>query len=145
MDTINSAQPTGKKILLVEDDYFIQDIYQRAFVAAGYQITLASDGEEGKEKALAQPYDLILLDIMLPKMTGIEVLRLLRQPTASTAKTPILLITNLGQEEIIKQAFALGADGYMIKAQLKPGDVVAEVQTFFNQRTAIGGAVPQKT
>lgn len=133
MDAL-APPPVGHRVLLVEDDYFIQDIYQRAFITAGYQVTVASDGEEGMNKALVGPYDIILLDIMLPKMTGIEVLRKLRDRTASTFKTPILLITNLGQEEVIKEAFAIGADGYLIKAQVTPADVIEEVKTFLSRR-----------
>lgn len=125
-----------KRILIVEDDYFIRDIYTRMFISAGFSIDSAADGDEGWTKAQAGGHDLILLDIMLPKMTGIDVLKKIRDPASSTKTLPVLLITNLGQEEIIKEAFAIGADGYLIKSQLKPQDVVAEVRTFFAQQAA---------
>lgn len=125
-----------KKILIVEDDYFIRDIYTRVFIAAGYSIDSAEDGAEGWTKAQTGGYDLILLDIMMPKMTGIDVLRKVRGPTSPIKTLPVLLITNLGQEEIIKEAFTIGADGYLIKSQMKPQDVVEEVKTFFAQQEA---------
>jgi len=123
-----------KTLLLVEDEFHIQDIYRLAFVKTGrYTVETASDGQEALVKLRAHVYDLILLDIMLPKVTGIDVLRAMRAPTSPTRNTPIILITNLGQEDIIKEAFKIGADGYLIKAQFTPQDVVTEVDAFFEQ------------
>jgi len=139
-----------KTILIVEDDFHIQDIYRMTFLKTGkYSIETASDGQEALVKLRAHVYDLILLDVMLPKVTGIDVLRAMRSPGSPTRDTPIILITNLGQEDIIKEAFKIGADGYLIKAQFTPLDVVAEVDAFFEQleqtrqaSTAIPGAEP---
>lgn len=125
-----------KTLLIVEDDYYIRDIYQRTFVKGGYAVDLAADGQEAVTKGGEKTYDLILLDIMLPKVTGIDVLKQLRTEGKPNAKTPIYLITNLGQEDIIKQAFALGADGYLIKSQLRPNEILREVETFFQQTSA---------
>ncbi|KKS98155.1 MAG: Sensor protein [Candidatus Gottesmanbacteria bacterium GW2011_GWA2_43_14] len=123
-----------KTLLLVEDDFHIQEIYRMSFVKTGnYSVETASDGQEALVKLSSHVYDLILLDIMLPKVTGIDVLRAMRAPTSPTKNTPIILITNLGQEDIIKEAFKIGADGYLIKAQFTPMDVVREVDAFFQQ------------
>ena len=123
-----------KTILLVEDDFHIQEIYRTTFIKTGnYTVETASDGQEALVKLGSHIYDLILLDIMLPKVTGIDVLRAMRAPTSPTKDTPIILITNLGQEDIIKEAFKIGADGYLIKAQFTPLDVVREVDAFFQQ------------
>lgn len=123
-----------KTILIVEDEFHIQDIYRMAFLKTGrYTIETASDGQEALVKLRAHVYELILLDVMLPKVTGIDVLRAMRAPTSPTRDTPIILITNLGQEDIIKEAFKIGADGYLIKAQFTPQDVVNEVDAFFEQ------------
>src|SRR3989344_180002 len=123
-----------KTILLVEDDFHIQEIYRTTFIKTGnYTVETASDGQEALVKLGSHIYDLILLDIMLPKVTGIDVLRAMRAPTSPTKDTPIILITNLGQEDIIKEAFKIGADGYLIKAQFTPMDVVREVDAFFQQ------------
>lgn len=132
-----------KTILLVEDDFHIQDIYRMSFIKTGrYTIETASDGQEALVKLRAHVYDLILLDIMLPKITGIDVLRTVRAPTSNTKDTPIILITNLGQEDIIKEAFKIGADGYLIKAQFTPLDVIAEVDAFFEQMEQLKQAAP---
>lgn len=119
-----------KKILIVEDDFFIRDIYQKTFVSEGYDVDTALDGEEGLQKAKQNNYDLILLDIMLPKITGIDVLKSLRQKGEKTEETPIFMITNLGLESILDAALRLGADGYFIKAQLDPRDVVSEINNY---------------
>ena len=72
---------------------------------------------------------LILLDIRLPKLNGIDLLKMLKEDL-DTKNVPVILLTNLGQESIIQEAFRLGAEGYLIKVRMKPKDVVTEVQTF---------------
>ena len=140
-----------KTILIVDDEFHIQDIYRMAFLKTGkYAIETASDGQEALVKLRANVYDLILLDVMLPKVTGIDVLRAMRSPTSPTRDTPIILITNLGQEDIIKEAFKIGADGYLIKAQFTPQDVVTEVDAFFEQmeqlkQSAANAAQPEQS
>lgn len=132
-----------KTILIVEDEFHIQDIYRMTFLKTGrYTIETASDGQEALVKLRAHVYDLILLDVMLPKVTGIDVLRAMRAPTSPTRDTPIILITNLGQEDIIKEAFKIGADGYLIKAQFTPQDVVNEVDAFFEQLEQLKQTAP---
>ncbi len=126
-----------KKILIVEDDYYIGDIYVRSFTHAGYSVDLATDGNQAIEKTKASTYDMILLDIMLPEQNGIEVLRILRSSDSSALYTPVYLITNLGQENIIKEAFKIGADGYILKAKLTPKEVVKEVEDFLVKRTRL--------
>lgn len=123
-----------RTLLIVEDDFHIQDIYRMSFTKTGqYAVETASDGQEALVKLSKNTYDIILLDIMLPKVTGIDVLRAARSPNSSAKNTPIILITNLGQDDIIKEAFRIGADGYLIKAQFTPQDVVREVDAFFDQ------------
>ena len=124
-----------KRILIVEDDTFIRDLYTRAFSRSNYEVEAAADGEEAITKVKSGKYDMILLDIMLPKITGINVLRAIRDPGGATKDVPVFLITNLGQEDIIKEAFKIGADGYLLKAQLTPKDVVNEIELYFTQQT----------
>jgi len=131
-----------KKILIVEDDFYIRDIYSKNFSQSGYSIDVAVDGEEAIEKVKTNSYDLILLDIMLPKKTGIEVLRSYRDPRSPVKNTPVFIITNLGQEDIIKEAFKIGADGYLIKAQLTPKDIVGEINNFFAEQEKLTAANP---
>ncbi len=129
MNDINDS--SAKKILIVEDDYFISDIYKRVFTKAGYIVSTALDGEIAINIVKDKTFDIILLDIMLPKVTGINVLTEYRKPESTVLHTPVFLITNLGQEAIIKEAFKIGADGYLLKAQLAPQDIVAEIDNFF--------------
>ena len=127
----------SKKILIVEDDFYIRDLYERALKKSGYDVSLASDGQEAIEITKTNTFDLILLDILLPKVTGIDVLRVLRDPVSTAKDTPIFLITNLGQEDIIKQAFKIGADGYLLKARLSPENIADEIASFFSQNEAV--------
>lgn len=121
----------SKKILLVEDDAFVRDLYQTVLTRAGYDIEVANDGEEAVSMADYKVYDLILLDIMLPKLTGMEVLKQLRTDTSRAKDTPIYLLTNLGEENIVKEAYRLGASGYLLKAKYLPKQLVDEVDKFF--------------
>ncbi len=123
-----------KRILLVEDEFFIRDLYERYLKKNGYEIISAVDGQDGLDKALANPVDLILLDIMMPKMTGIEVLEKIKEDSSPAKDTPVYLLTNQVQESIIKEAFKLGAEGYLIKAQLLPKQIVEEIENIFKNR-----------
>lgn len=117
-----------KKILLIEDELFINDLYSRSIVLDGFEILSAIDGMEGLEKAKLHP-DLILLDIMLPKLNGLEVLARLKQDP-SLKDIPVILLTNLGQEDVVTKAFQLGAQGYLMKMRVLPTDIVKEIHKF---------------
>ncbi len=123
-----------KRILLVEDEFFIRDLYERYLKKNGYEIISAVDGQDGLDKALNNQVDLILLDIMMPKMTGIEVLEKIKAESSPAKATPVYLLTNQVQESIIKEAFKLGAEGYLIKAQLLPKQIVEEIENIFKNR-----------
>lgn len=118
-----------KKILVIDDEESVREIYRREFLNNGFSVALAADGEEGLLKAGEETPDLILLDIMLPKMSGIDVLKSLKR-NPLTKKIPTLLLTNLGEETIIKEGFELGADGYLLKVSYTPVQVVEEVKKF---------------
>lgn len=121
----------GKKILLVEDDAFVRDLYNTVLTKAGYEIEIANDGEEAVGMAGYKIYDLILLDIMLPKLTGMEVLKALRADGSRAKDTPVYLLTNLGEENIMQEAYKIGANGYLLKAKYLPKQLVDEVDKFF--------------
>ena len=123
----------AKKLLLVEDDVFVSDIYSRELKKAGYEVTVAGDGLEGIEQTKSDQFDLILLDIMMPKKTGIDVLKEIRTPTAKAKDTPVYLLTNLGQGSIIRQAIEIGAQGYLLKARVLPSQVLQAVNDFFEK------------
>lgn len=120
----------AKKVLIVDDEDSVREIYRHEFLTSGYTVVVAADGEEGLLKAGEEQPDIMLLDIMLPKMSGIEVLRALKE-NQLTKKIPVLLLTNLGEETIIKEGFELGADGYLLKVSYTPAQVVEEVKKFF--------------
>ncbi|MCL5784897.1 MAG: response regulator [Patescibacteria group bacterium] len=119
-------QSSGKKILLIEDEAFIADIYARELTKEGFNVRTEKDGPSGLKALEEDTYDLLLLDIMLPGMHGLELLRQwrLKEPNSTM---PVLLLTNLGQDEVIKEAFTLGARGYLIKASYTPKQIVGEI------------------
>ena len=121
----------ARRILLIEDDVFVSDIYSRELKKGGYDVANATNGLEGVEMAKADRYDLILLDIMMPKKTGIDVLKEIRVPSFPNKETPVYLLTNLGQGSIIKQAIEIGAQGYLLKARVLPSQVLQAVNSFF--------------
>jgi CheY-like chemotaxis protein len=131
-----------KKILIAEDDFFIRDIYSKVFSLAGYEVTLAVDGEEALQKLKEQTFDMILLDIMMPKVTGLDVLKQLRQMPAPAKDTSVFILSNLGQENVIEEAFKIGMDGYIIKSQMTPQQIVAEINTFFDNKPGAAGTTP---
>lgn len=127
--------PQAKKILLVEDEKFIADLYARQLTNSGLTVTVAYDGISGFKFITTQQFDLVLLDIMLPGMNGLELLKEWKQKNPQ-ATLPVLLLTNLGQEAVIKEGFSLGAQGYLIKASYTPAQVVAEVQNALSGKQA---------
>lgn len=114
------------KILLVEDDTFLSELYVTKFAEVGYEITVAEDGLEGLSLAEKLKPDLVLLDIVLPRLDGLTVLRSMKE-REGTKDIPVVLLTNLGQKEDVDRAIALGAADYVIKAHFTPTEVVAKV------------------
>lgn len=124
----------SKKILLIEDDAYVRDLYQTVLKKEGYDVSIAKDGEEALEVVKQDEFDLILLDIMLPKLTGIEVLKRLKGDE-ETKGISVYLLTNLGDEGVIDEAFKIGADGYLLKAKYLPKQVVKEVNKYFLKKS----------
>jgi CheY-like chemotaxis protein len=116
----------SKKILFVEDDKNISDMYSRMLIKAGYQVEFAYNGAEGLDKALATTYDLILMDIMMPELTGIEVLQRLQEKNALTA-TKVVMLTNYAQDTTMHDALRAQADGYLIKTDVIPSKLLTLV------------------
>lgn len=117
------------KILVVEDDAFLREVYVETLQKEGFSIDTAEDGEQGLEKLKIGGWDLVLLDIIMPKLNGLEVMKKFKEePNAKPSKC-IIFLTNLDKDEEIKEALLLG-DGYLIKSQMTPGDFLKEVKTF---------------
>ncbi|HLD11847.1 MAG TPA: response regulator [Patescibacteria group bacterium] len=121
----------NKTILIIEDDLFVRELYERILEKRGFVVEAVEDGIQGLELARSKSFDLILLDIMLPKKNGLAILKDLREKGSSTERTPVFLLTNLGQESIVREAFRIGADGYLLKARFLPKQVVEEIESFF--------------
>lgn len=111
------------KILLVEDDMALRDIYSARFLAEGYDVITASDGEMALSTAVKEKPDLIVLDVMMPKISGFDVLDILRA-TPETKNTKIIMMTALSQSADIEKGKTLGADEYLVKSQVTLTDVV---------------------
>lgn len=118
-----------KKILVIEDEVGIKELYTRVLSGAGHQVFDCEDGETGLKLAKEHLPDLILLDVMLPRLNGLEVLKALKKDAATKA-IPVVLITNLGQENIILNAFKLGAQGYFLKLRITPDQLAIEIEKF---------------
>lgn len=125
-----------KKILIVEDDQFLREFYQELLQGENYQVEVAADGETGLGKIREGGYSLVLLDIMLPRKDGLQVMRDLKVQPAKQDNDSIVILTNLGQDAIIKECFNLGADGYLIKSALNPDEVLTEVKSFLEKNNA---------
>lgn len=120
------------KILVVDDDPDVRDIYDETLTEAGYQVELAVDGQEGLDKILKGGYDLILLDIMMPKIDGLTVLKKVKE--GSPWKTPIVILSQLNEEKVQKQAKDLGAKDYLIKSDLTPDIVLKKIAEFLSNQ-----------
>lgn len=120
------------KILIVEDDQFLREFYQELLQAEGYTVDAAGDGEVALSKIQNNEYNLVLLDIMLPKKDGIQILKDLKTKGAKSLNVIIVALTNLGQDAIIKECFELGANGYLIKSALNPDQVLTEIKNYLS-------------
>ena len=114
-------------ILLVEDDSFLAGMYVAKLNLENFNVQLAHDGEKGLKMAKEGQPDIILLDIILPKMSGFDVLKDLKGDK-KTKDIPVILLTNLGQRDDVKKGLDLGATDYLIKAHFMPSEVVEKIK-----------------
>lgn len=115
------------KVLLVEDEAMIVDMYKLRLEEEGYEVLTTDKGSEALEMAKEQKPDIVLLDIMLPEIDGFTILQGLKDQSA-TKKIPVLMLTNLGQESDQLKGQQLGAEGYFVKSQHTPAEVLNEVK-----------------
>lgn len=120
----------AKKIILIEDDTYLLDIYATKLKGAGFEVITAESGEKGLELVQKEKPNLILLDILFPgKISGFEVLKKLKAD-AETMDIPVLLLTNLKDNKTISEGLKLGAIGYFTKADTTPDDIIKSVENF---------------
>jgi CheY-like chemotaxis protein len=110
-----------KKILLVEDEVFITELYLLALRKRGFEVDAVIDGLEALQKAQSNQYDIILLDLMIPGLNGINVLDKIKQNNQIKAK--VIIATNLEERKDIKEEIEKKADGYLLKANLTPSEL----------------------
>lgn len=128
---IAAKQPRYQNVLVVEDEHFIGELYTRALTKAGYNVKVVIDGQEGLKEAQTNTYDIILLDLMIPNLTGTELLKSLRDPKITPhLKSKIIITTNLEQADEAKEEIEKQADGYVVKAEVTPKQLVAFLQSF---------------
>lgn len=123
-----------KTILIVEDDADLRALYKEVLQEAGHSVEVAGDGVTGVEKIKNTKWNLLLLDIMLPGKDGVKLLKEIKD-NAGWKKGPILALTNLNSEALIKEVFEDGADGYLIKSEITPDKIVSEVENYLTHRT----------
>lgn len=119
---------TTKKVLVVEDEQDLRDFYKEVLANAGFEVEVAKDGEEGLQKILQGKIDVVLLDIMMPKIDGIGVLQILKEQKKPLPK--IIMLTNLSHDKTLEEAKELGAVDSIIKSNADPQDIIKKVSIY---------------
>ena len=120
------------KILVVEDEVLLSQLYADTLTGEGYHVDTAADGEEALKKLGNGGWDLVLLDIILPKIDGIKLMRILKGMHPPKPNKCVVFLTNVDKDERIKEALKFG-DGYLIKSQITPGDLLNEVRLYLTR------------
>lgn len=123
----------GKVILLVDDDLTLREMYEERFKAEGFDIIQASNGEEAIKKAKENKPNVILLDIMMPKINGFDVLKELKADP-ELKEIPVIVLTALIQDVDRVQGKKLGAVDYIVKSETMPGEVIAKIQNAIGKK-----------
>lgn len=124
----NKTAGKKKKILIVDDEVDLRMMFKDILGTCGYETDEAEDGIVCLAKLSKEKYDLILLDLMMPKMDGMEALTQIKQNPEKYGTTPVLILTNLTSDVAIKEGFERKADGYLIKTELTPEQVIKEIE-----------------
>jgi len=128
----NKEVQKKKKIMIVEDDSFVMDIYQTKLSQEGYEVLPAENGAEAIKKLEKEIPDLILLDIIMPYVDGLQVLRKIKADE-KLKDIPVILLTNLSQKENINEGLGLGADDYLIKSHFTPSEVLEKIKKYIKK------------
>lgn len=120
----------AKKVLLVEDDFFIRDIYRIALEQKGLVVVCAVDGKEAIELFERELPDIVLLDIMLPELNGMAVLKFIRSKATQIGKVPVIMVTNLDSTDSMQKALDLGATEYWVKSLKDPMTVADQINHY---------------
>ncbi|HSW80223.1 MAG TPA: response regulator [Candidatus Saccharimonadales bacterium] len=123
----DESDKSPKKILFVEDDDALANVYISRLQAEGFDVNRVTNGEDALATALKYKPDLVLLDVMMPKVSGFEVLDIIRN-TPETTNLTVIMLTALSQEADRKRAEALGVDDYLVKSQVVIADVISRIK-----------------
>jgi len=123
------------KVLLIEDDVRVRELYELVLKMDEYQVITAETGEDGIEKAKSEQPDLIFLDIRLPGMNGLEVLEILRQDEQTSA-IPVVILSNLDDEKTVSKGVSLGALEYVVKSRITPQDLSKRVKDIGGKKSS---------
>lgn len=126
-------QMAKKKILVIDDDITLLEMYKERLELANFQVEIATNGEEGLKKVQESKPDLILLDVMMPRVNGFDVIESLKKDQ-STASIPVIMLTALVQETSKLRAQESGAVGYIIKSETMPGEVIKQIEETINNK-----------
>lgn len=129
----------GTTILLAEDDIILSELYIERLKQEGFTVIHAIDGEQTVQYVDEYHPNLIILDIMMPKMNGLDVLKNLKEKP-ETASIPVIIVTALVQEIEKLNKIMTKADAYIVKSEVLPGEIIEEVKKHLNQDTAMGGS-----
>lgn len=132
----------GTKIVIIEDDEVLAKVLYTELSDAGFQVEQAFDGESGLELVRSTRPNLVLLDLILPKKHGFEVLEELKK-SPDTNGIPVIVLTLLGEDEDIKKGLRLGANDYLVKSSHAMAEIVEKVKSFFAKEAHPEGAQPQ--
>lgn len=123
-----SEEKNKTHVLIVEDDAFLANIYKTKFDMEGFKVSTSENGEAGLNDIKKKRPDVVLLDILLPKMDGFAMLEKLKADS-EVKDIPVILLTNLGQKDDVQKGLEMGAVDYLIKAHFKPSEVVERVRS----------------
>jgi len=118
-----------KNVLIIEDDEFFRELVSKNLSSNGFGVLGAIDGEKGVEKAKESKPDLILLDLLLPNLSGFEVLSALKQ-NSDTSSIPVIILSNLSSKEDIEKGLKLGASDFLIKSQFASEEIIEKIKSF---------------
>ncbi|MEX0616680.1 MAG: response regulator transcription factor [Candidatus Woykebacteria bacterium] len=128
MSTFSNKENATIKILLVDDDPSCLKLYKLKFELDGFDVRVAKDGKEGLEKAIADAPNIILLDIKIPEMDGLELLKNLKN-TESLSNTSVVVFSNFDDQELIEKSLSIGAKDYIVKSQFTPEEISTKIKT----------------
>ena|SRR3989344_5359791 len=115
------------KVLMIEEDHFLRKIYRDKLSRSGFEFLEATNGEEGLNKIIAERPDVILLDLILPRKNGFDVLIDIKS-NKNTENIPVIILSNLGQESDIQRGLALGAKDYLVKTEVSLSEVIEKAR-----------------